>query len=616
MSNDPSLDELRAYAAQMGLLGNQPTVVDPSLDRFAQSQDPLQQYAQAHLTMNAAVPGLTDTSMFGPGGAAPPAPMGAGAPAPIPSGTMSTMGPSWGPNTPPPGGSLTADSGIPDVGPITITRGAADPHNRGFSAPGAAASHADAVTDSSPLAANAPPPAAVAGGPGAGPGAPMAPPVMFGGGGMFVPPRQMDVLDPLGKTPGNRLEFDKAQADEIRRTAEGGQAQADALQGAIQDSAGRSGLAEGQYLQRKAMYEADLRAAQDHAAAMQNANDWAQSAAAAAAKEASDAKVDQGHFFASRGAGQQIALIIGAGLGALGASLTNTPNYSMQMIQGAMADDMKAQEANLANKRASSDSALKRALNATGDMDSAKALVRIQQNQIAQDQIAHYDKIGLDEQQRAHLAALSDKLLNDSQIQTDALKMKRAVLNSSMRPVVGGGFVGGQGIDPETIKGAIRVPDGKGGWRNYTTTNMAGDREPLAVQAANLAVLRDLGDQVRAITDKGRLGRALDPQDQAQLDSLTAQIVMRVKGPKDNSDADAIRLDKMKGNTDAWMSDGSMVLDRFIANQSNVLEKDLTVRGAEPIQRGYTTDRTGTVHAAGKLTGQSPDAGTMPKPIK
>ena len=70
MSNDPSLDELRAYAAQMGLLGNQPTVVDPSLDRFAQSQDPLQQYAaqqdagQAHSTLDFAIPG-TDIDIAG-----------------------------------------------------------------------------------------------------------------------------------------------------------------------------------------------------------------------------------------------------------------------------------------------------------------------------------------------------------------------------------------------------------------------------------------------------------------------------------------------------------------------------------------------------------------------
>lgn len=608
MSNDQSLDELRAYAAQMGLLGNQPTVVDPSLDRFAQAQDPLQQYANAHLTMNAAVPGLTDTSMFGPGGAAPPAPMGGGAPAPIPSGTTTTMGPSWGPNTPPPGGSLTADSGIPDVGPITITRGPIDPHNRGFSAPGAAASHADAVTDSSPLAANAPPPAAVAGGPEPQVSGDQSPAPFFGppGGGMYIPPRQADALNPLGKTPENRAAYEEGYAKQVgslkdRREQIGSEADQ-----AIQDSWARDALAQQAYEGRQAMLEGDLKAQTDHAAAMANAKQWADAAAATAVKSASSATVDQGHFFASRGAGQQIALILGAALGSLGSSLTNTPNYALQMIQGAMADDMQAQEANLKNKRASSDSALRQALDATGNLDQAKAIVRIQQLQAAKNTLDHYDRMGLGAEQRAKIAATAEGLQAQIDSQTGVLQQTHALQQIQLRPVVGGGMVGGQGNAGAAKLGenTVDVPDGKGGWKTMLVHEK--DREQIVDETAKYYAAEKIYRRIKEITDNSsRAGRALDPQETRELNALKKDFTIGLK-PKQgaSSDADFEQAATAAGaDDDAWTSNGASIMDQYLQHKKTAIDARLRAGRAYPAQGGTTLDAKGNRIPAAGITG-------------
>lgn len=671
------LDELQRYAAQMQGLKSQPTVVNPGVDRW----DPIAQYAKANglvppdapptiidptvdhfqglapvaasaaeagqqgqptdptdasaaegaarLMLSAGIPGLPDTSMFAPGVAAPPPGVGGAAPGAVPTGKLGTMGPSWAPAAPPPGAPSSVDPGIPDVGPITITRGDPRSHSGAMPpTPWADAAQRDAATSTSPVGKPGFDPTVDAGAAQASPdeldapGAPARPPVLFGPtGGAFIPPRQIDTLNPLGNTPENRTEFDEGQnalyqANKLKNTNL--EVNTSDRLAAIDAQAARAQQA---YAEQRAMLEGQLKASADHQAAMQNAKGWADTAADAAMKEAQDAKVDQGHFFASRGAGQQVALIIGAALGALGSSLTNTPNYALQMIQGAMADDMQAQQANLSNKRASADSALKKAMTVTGDLDSAKALVRLQQLQVAQNTIDSYAKMDLADEQKAKLMEIHDGLKAQIMEEKGNLMSRRAITETQLHPVVGGGYVGGgvggNGTDPDAIKGALRVPDGKGGWADYSTVNMTGDREPLVESAVGLSNLQDLGAQIDQIAAKGRLARALNPQDKAQLLSLQKQVVQSIKTRQDGSDADAERLQAMAGDYDAWTSDGSMVLRRFIANRSAQLRNAINVRGAEPIVRGYNVNpRTGARTPAAAYTGQSPDAGTMPKPIK
>lgn len=65
-----------------------------------------------------------------------------------------------------------------------------------------------------------------------------------------------------------------------------------------------------------------------------------------------NSKIDPEHYWSSRSTGQKIALTIGMALGAIGTNIKgqSVPNYTANMVQGAIDNDIKAQEENLRNK--------------------------------------------------------------------------------------------------------------------------------------------------------------------------------------------------------------------------------------------------------------------------
>jgi len=591
MSNDPSLDELRAYAAQMGLLGNQPTVVDPSLDRFAQSQDPLQQYAaqqdagQAHSTLDFAIPG-TDIDIAGLKGQALQAIGG------VANNAVNQQMPAKADlDTLQKAGGVATGAG-PDATTGQIMTVGLNPN--------------PAQLQDEP---KAPEPVLGTDGP---PSVPMRPPVIFGQGGGYVPPHQVDLLNPTGKDDTNRTEYDAGWNDQFEALGKRNQdleGQTYDRMTAIDASAQRAQQA---YADQRAMLEGQLKAQADHAAAMANAKQWADSAADAAQKEAQDAKVDQGHFFASRGAGQQIALIIGAGLGALGASLTNTPNYALQMIQGAMADDMQAQQANLSNKRASADSALKRAMSATGDLDSAKNIVRLQQLQVAQNQIDSYAKMDLADEQKAKLMEIHDGLKAQILDTRGRMMQDRAIKDMQLRPMVGGGVVGGGATEGPGQALTFSGPDG----RDYAAAS-ADEKKILAAKSTSAQDISNLVGNIEAVTKQS--GWRSSMQARAQLSSYFEQLWLAAKDGTNgmNSENDAKVLQRAIGDPFALLEDGTKVAKRFAQLRNAQFQTAVKTYKAEPVQSGYTVNRaTGAAKPAARYTGQSPDAGTVPGSFK
>lgn len=75
-----------------------------------------------------------------------------------------------------------------------------------------------------------------------------------------------------------------------------------------------------------------------------------------AAQDAATSKVDPNHYWAEKGTANQITSALAVGLGALGASLTHTPNFALQIIDNAINRDMQAQEMNVQNKFRSAES--------------------------------------------------------------------------------------------------------------------------------------------------------------------------------------------------------------------------------------------------------------------
>lgn len=591
---DDELDALKQYAAQMGLMNQQPAVIDPSVDfagmQPAGEEDPLQQYANAgHLGLDFAIPGVPGDVPFKPVNN-PPAPL------PTQAGNLDVS------SFPLAGAAKPVALQAPDQSAFTDAEGAVDKQARvnainAQAKPSGAAPSLDAE----------PGPASV----------PMRPPTIFGpSGGLYVPPRQIDLLNPTGKDDTNRTEYDAGwndQFDALNKRNQDLEINTSDRMAALDAQRARMQTA---YDEQRDMLNAQLAAQKDHAAAMANAKQWADSAADAAQKEAADAKVDQGHFFASRSTGQQIALVIGAALGALGSSLTNTPNYALQMIQGAMADDMQAQQANLANKRASADTALKRALNATGDLDAAKNLVRLQQLQVAQNTIDQYGRMDLADEQKAKLMEIHDGLKAQILDTRGRMMQDRAVRDMQLRPMVGGGFVGGgagAGGGPDQTSGlTFRGPDGSA----YAAATEK-DKTLLAGKSAAAQDISNLVSNIEQVTKQS--GWRTSPQARAQLSSYFEQLWLAAKDGTSgmNSENDAKVLQRAIGDPFALLEDGTKVAKRFAALRNAQFQTAVKTYAAEPVQTGYSVNpANGAVKPTARYTGQSPDAGTVPGSFK
>lgn len=107
----------------------------------------------------------------------------------------------------------------------------------------------------------------------------------------------------------------------------------------------------------------------------------------AALKEYTSAKVDPRRALAG---GKNWLYALAAGLGTFGAGLSKTPNYSVQVLQQRIADDISAQEKEIAIKRDAADNALADLTRKLGSQERAKIALAQVQNQLVQNSLAQH----------------------------------------------------------------------------------------------------------------------------------------------------------------------------------------------------------------------------------
>lgn len=156
-----------------------------------------------------------------------------------------------------------------------------------------------------------------------------------------------------------------------------------AFQQAKDETDEQIGRAEGQYFSGMA----ELKKAQD-------LKSQADIEADNALDELRKAKVDPNRFYKDKDTATNIGLALSVAMGSFWSTFTNTPNTALEMIDKAVYRDIRAQEDDMLNKRHLSDTALRRAMEKTGDLDKAKALVRMQLLETARLQA---QKMGLNE---------------------------------------------------------------------------------------------------------------------------------------------------------------------------------------------------------------------------
>lgn len=578
-------DALQAYAKQFGLLADQPTVVDPSVDRWAPQPDA---GGQAHTTLDFAIPGTGLANVpFAPKANPPPPPM------PTSAGSLDVSAfPLAGPAKP-------VDLKAPDQTAFTDAEASVDRQGR-INALNAQAKPAQAAPpvegDSTPDQGR-------------------APIILGGGGGSYVPASRVDMLPAEDRAMYTEGKEDRLKALDDQDPYAAAKAHQDAI-------AAREQLQVQAYLERKAVLDGQIAAQQAKAHQLAQAEAKANAMAADAEAEAKDATIDPDHFFASRSAFQSIAIALGVGLGTLAQAGRGGPNLAWDMIQQEVAKDIDAQKANLSNKRASSDSALKRALNATGNLDQATQYLRIQQLQKVDGQAAHYQQLANNDEERARITEIRDKIAAGLQDAKGVLKESTALQDAGTYASIPAHTVGGMGAgtasDAANAKNSVSVPrsDGKG-YDDYSVIDPA-DRAELVEKSIAVRSAQDIAAQIQKIVDKGGATWRTDPTLKAEMDSLRGQLSRVVKSKTgDSSDKDREALDAMSGDPSAWLANGQDVLNRFVQNQSSALRTRIKVIGAEPVQRTYSVDSTGRKHPGAILTGQVPGAGNMPpsKPL-
>lgn len=98
-------------------------------------------------------------------------------------------------------------------------------------------------------------------------------------------------------------------------------------------------------------------------------------------------EIDQDRIWRKKGIGASILGVIGAALGAFGSGMTKTPNFALEIINGAIERDIRAQEQEIAINRESAGNALADLQRQTGSLDLAKSALGALQTQRVQLQL-------------------------------------------------------------------------------------------------------------------------------------------------------------------------------------------------------------------------------------
>jgi len=599
-TKDPEIDALQAYAHQMGLMPGGPSAVQDALDRSNQPVEDLSGAGggTAHLGLNLALP-MSDADRA--------AQVAAHAKGTGPGGNLSTMGPSWAPNA------AAKDQAVirpPPPPPPTDPREHQDP--KAFNQ-----QHPLQVMDKDAFDAkfNAPTPDA---------GAPDIVDTMFpvvggaaggAGGPMVIKGGRTSVLTPQGEQAFTEGAEDRLKAlddQDPKKYIDAQRAAIDAATKARNEA----------YLNEKAVLDGQIAAQQAKAHQLAQAEAQADATAKAAADEVTNSEVDPERFFHSRSTFQSIALALGVGAGAFGQALGGGPNRAWDMIQSSINQDIDAQKVNLAKKQRSADSALARAKDATGSLDQAEQIVRIQQLTAAQQQTAQLMAAAGDEQQKARLMEIEQKINAGLLDAKGALKESYAITDAQLHPmtpdrVIGGGGGAAAGAATKLAGDVVNVPDGNGGWNAFVVKNEKA-RDEILDESAKFATVQNIYGQMKQYLDKGGLNWRTDPTSQAAITSLRGQILsIGKRATGESSDNDWDHLVDQAGDPKAWLADGAKIMKQYIDNKRIAVLNRVKAANGYPAQAVTARDNSGALLPGAVVTGATtPSTGQKPPGFK
>lgn len=195
------------------------------------------------------------------------------------------------------------------------------------------------------------------------------------------------------------------------------------------------------YAKQQAIEEASYAQADQQRREHERRQDRAFAETQAAAKDAAGAAIEAGRFWKNRSSGEKVLAAISMALGAFGSSITKTPNFAMEIINGAIAEDLEEQRSEIDAKRnrvATAGSVYTMMRQRGADEASAILADRAQKLEAVE---ADLRKVGagIKGEQAQGRAAEMLAALQKARAQTLAEARAVAWQNTYARPVVGGG---------------------------------------------------------------------------------------------------------------------------------------------------------------------------------
>lgn len=373
---------------------------------------------------------------------------------------------------------------------------------------------------------------------------------------------------------------------------------------------------------RTAYFQGQQQAQADEIKRLELARDNARQDFDVADKLAQQAKIDPQRFWHDRGTGSHILASLGVALGAFGSALTHTPNTAMEIVNHAIDNDIKAQEADMAQKNRTRETALQRLREQTGDLTSAKALYRDAALQAVQSKLGELGG----GQQAAELANLAQQ--QRDQIRAGHLDFRIKTTQHIPAQVVG---MPAQGGAEGSSENGFMLPEEMGGFpantrliatgkksaedlRNVAVANgviqeMA--RKVAAIEAANPYDIYRPGSKARVDAEaeiKAALGKVGALQGQNKLPIVDVEMwkdQLLPHGMMDNLGAAT--------GASATISDRAQSMARVADREAGITFRTHAV---EQARRHLTVDQRGQVTPGVHYTGEDVEKKPMPKSFR
>lgn len=378
-------------------------------------------------------------------------------------------------------------------------------------------------------------------------------------------------------------------------------------------------------MQREQIYNkrsAELQAQQDAARVEQQrqqiARDKAEKDYDHAAQLSQAAKVDPDNFWAHKSTGARMMAILGVALGAVGSSMTHTPNDALEMIKSGMEHDLEAQKLNAQNAQKGTENAWQKLRAATGSAQQADNLYRVAALQTVQGQL---DELNAGPQQRAGI----DAALKQAQDQQQARALQFRLQTEKYSPgyMTGGGAAGGAEADPEKV---VQMGHESVGGYAPNTRLVFGKKEDAAAvtdQMQAYGIVQKARNAIADLEKKNPLAiytpgsEAYEDAKQIRLQAVTQ--IGHLNGVKKLPIFDAEHLNDA---LDTHMYNAAIGagathrMDTYLQNAKDALDESVQTRAAEVVRRHLDVNQRGEVTPGNHYTGENIERHAMPKSMK